>query len=216
MDDQRTNPSTAHRSAAAGRILEEDGELDAKLKQVQKDLVQISKRLATLRESHWHHTQLRLNDEIHEAWDRRDMKSAYKLMRQLAGSKFDVKKRDWRLIRQALPTRKEWEALLKEEGCKGGMLAKTCTWHDMRQEHITVANEIPLPPKDMNQIQQAKQDVKKLEQYVIFCKKTQSCSSRLPASRTAGCSACTKLHTETHQIGSSLQIRPTTLPNPLP
>ena len=51
----------------------------------------ISKKLATLRKSHWQHTQLRLNDEIHEAWDRRDMKSAYKLMRQLAGFEFDVK-----------------------------------------------------------------------------------------------------------------------------
>ena len=149
----------------------EGGEVTAQLEKVQQELTKVSKQLATLRKSHWHHMQLRLNDEIHEAWGKRDMKSAYKLMRQLAGSKFDIKKRDWRLIRQALPTRKEWEDLLKEEGCKGGMLAKTCTWKDMREEHVTVASETPLPPRDMNQIQQARQDVKKLAQYVIFCKK---------------------------------------------
>ena len=112
-----------------------------------------------------------LNDEIHEAWDRRDMKSAYKLLRQLAGSKFDVKKRDWRLIKQALPTRKEWGKLLQEAGCNGGMLAKTSTWQEMRDEHISVASDTPLPPKDMNQIMQAREDVTKLAQHVIFCKK---------------------------------------------
>ena len=64
---------------------------DSRLEQVQRDLAALSKTLATLRKSHWQHTQIRLNDEIHEAWERRDMKSAYKLMRQLAGSKFDVK-----------------------------------------------------------------------------------------------------------------------------
>ena len=95
-----------------------------KLEQVQNDLKKISKELANLRRSQWQDTQHRLNDEIHEAWDRRDMKSAYKLLRQLAGSKFDIRKRDWRLVKQALPTRKDWEDLLHEEGCKGGMMQK--------------------------------------------------------------------------------------------
>ena len=68
-----------------------------KLEQVQNDLKKISKELANLRKIQWQNTQHRLNDEIHEAWDRRDMKSAYKLLRQLAGSKFDIKKEtgDW-------------------------------------------------------------------------------------------------------------------------
>ena len=67
------------------------------LEQVQEDLKKISKMLANLRKNQWQDTQHRLNDEIHEAWDRRDMKSAYKLLRQLAGSKFDIKKEtgDW-------------------------------------------------------------------------------------------------------------------------
>ena len=67
------------------------------LEQVQEDLKKISKMLASLRKKQWQDTQHRLNDEIHEAWDRRDMKSAYKLLRQLAGSKFDIKKEtgDW-------------------------------------------------------------------------------------------------------------------------
>ena len=142
-----------------------------KLEQVQNDLAKISKELAKLRKTQWQDTQYRLNDEIHEAWDKRDMKSAYKLLRQLAGSKFDIKKRDWRLVKQALPTRKEWEDLLQEAGCKGGMMAKTSTWHEMREEHISVANDLPLPPKDMNQIMQAREDVKKLAKHVIFCKK---------------------------------------------
>ena len=161
-----------------------------KLEQVQNDLAKISKELAKLRKTQWQDTQHRLNDEIHEAWDRRDMKSAYKLLRQLAGSKFDVKKRDWRLVKQALPTRKEWEDLLQEAGCKGGMMAKTSRWHEMREEHISVANDLPLPPKDMNQIMQAREDVKKLAKHVIFCKKEESCPSGLPARRTTGCSAC--------------------------
>ena len=55
------------------------------------DLARISKELAKLRKTQWQDMQHRLNDEIHEAWDRRDMKSAYKLLRQLAGSRFDVK-----------------------------------------------------------------------------------------------------------------------------
>ena len=87
-----------------------------KLEQVQKDLAIISKKLANLRKTQWQDTQHRLNDEIHEAWDKRDMKSAHKLLRQLAGSKFDVKKRDWRLIKQALPTREEWEKTVTGSG----------------------------------------------------------------------------------------------------
>ena len=51
------------------------------------------------------------------------------------------------------------------------MLAKTSTWQEMREEHISVANDTPLPPKDMNQIMQAREDVKKLANHVIFCKK---------------------------------------------
>ena len=62
-----------------------------KLEQVKNDLAKISKELAKLRKTQWQDTQYRLNDEIHEAWERRDMKSAYKLLRQLAGSKFDIK-----------------------------------------------------------------------------------------------------------------------------
>ena len=62
-----------------------------KLEQVKNDLAKVSKELARLRKTQWQETQHRLDDEIHEAWDRRDMKSAYKLLRQLAGSKFDVK-----------------------------------------------------------------------------------------------------------------------------
>ena len=154
------------------------------------DLARISKELAKLRKTQWQDMQHRLNDEIHEAWDRRDMKSAYKLLRQLAGSKFDVKKRDWRLVKQALPTRKEWGKLLQEAGCNGGMLAKTSTWQEMREEHISVANDTPLPPKDMNQIMQAREDVKKLAQHVICCKKKKSCPSGLPASGIIGCPAC--------------------------
>ena len=41
----------------------------------------------------------------------------------------------------------------------------------MREEHISVANDLPLPPKDMNQIMQAREDVKKLAKHVIFYKK---------------------------------------------
>ena len=89
------------------------------------------------------------------------MKSAYKLLRQIAGSKFDIKKRDWRLVKQALPTRKDWGDLLQEAGCRGGMMAKTSTWQEMREEHISVANDLPLPPMDMNQIMQAREDIKK-------------------------------------------------------
>ena len=59
-------------------------------------------------------------------------------------------------------------------------MAKTSTWHEMREEHISVANDLPLPPKDMNQIMQAREDVKKLAKHVIFCKKKGKLSLRTP------------------------------------
>ena len=65
-----------------------------KLEQVKNDLARISKKLANMRKTQWQDIQHRLNDEIHEAWDRRDMKSAYKLLRQLAGSKIRCKKNE--------------------------------------------------------------------------------------------------------------------------
>ena len=64
-------------------------------------------------------------------------------------------------MRQALPSREDWETLLKKEGCKGGMSATIENWDDMRAEHITIAGETPLPPKDANHVQQAKKDLAK-------------------------------------------------------
>lgn len=45
-----------------------------KLLQIQQDLKQITKMLEKARKEQWHITQTTLNDEIHEAWGRRDMK----------------------------------------------------------------------------------------------------------------------------------------------
>lgn len=128
-------------------------DMTEELTQIQQHLTQITKILAGARHSQYE-IQPRLNDEIHEAWEKRDMKTAFRLMRQLAGSKV-VKKRDWRLIRQALPTRQECENLLREEGCQGGLLAKTTkttTWDHMREEHNIIASRTPLPPSDITTI----------------------------------------------------------------
>ena len=76
--------------------------------------------LSTTRQHQWEETSAQLTQEVHEAWQRRDMKTSFALMRRLAGSKFDVKKRDWRLVQQALPTRSEWETLLAKTGNEGG------------------------------------------------------------------------------------------------
>ena len=59
-------------------------------------------------------------------------------------------------------------------------MAETCTWQEMREEHISIANELPLPPKDMNQIMQAREDVKNCETRHLL-QKRESCPSRLTA-----------------------------------
>ena len=157
---------------ALRKSLQDDPHLSPeKLAQVQADLATITKLLHKSRQSQWHDTQEHLTQDIHEAWRKRDMKSAYSLMRRLAGSKFDVKKRDWRLVQQALPTRADWEEVLSKVGNQGGMSARTCTWAEMRQEHVALAAEEPLPPSDLNHIQRAKQEVKDLTKYVLFANK---------------------------------------------
>ena len=72
---------------------------------------------------------------------------------------------------QALPSREDWETLLKKEGCKGGMSATIENWEDMRAEHIAIAGETPLPPKDANHAQQAKKDLANLTKHVIYATK---------------------------------------------
>ena len=93
-------------------------------------------------------------------------------MRRLDGSKFDVEKRDWRLVQQALPTRAEWEHLLKQAGNCGGMLANVSDWATRGAEHISIAEEQELPPPSMNHVQRARQEVRNLAEYVRFtCKR---------------------------------------------
>ena len=116
------------------------------LLEIQADLKKLTNLLNKTRQRQWGEISDQLTQELHEAWQRRDMKTSFDLMRRLAGSKFDVKKRDWRLAQQALPTRTEWETLLAKTGCEGGMSAKTSTWEDMRREHVEIASEQPLPP----------------------------------------------------------------------
>ena len=141
------------------------------LLEVQADLKKLTQLISKTRQRQWDETCEQLTQELHEAWQRRDVKTSFNLMRRLAGSKFDVKKRDWRLAQQALPTRAEWETLLAKPGHEGGMSAKTSTWEDMRREHVEIAAEHPLPPRDMNHIQSAKQAIKDLTSYVIFATK---------------------------------------------
>ena len=143
----------------------------ATLSQVQHDLQQLTKMLHASRTEQWNVTSAQLSEEIHEAWRRRDMKTSYALMRRLAGSKFDVKKRDWRLVQQALPSRKEWEDLLVQAGNQGGMKAVTTTWEAMRQEHTDVAAQTPLAPQSMNHVQRAREEIKNLATYVIHASK---------------------------------------------
>ena len=74
------------------------------LSSIQTDLKQRSKLLQKRRKQQWDETCELLTEELHEAWRRRDVKTSFNLMRRLAGSKFDTKKRDWRLTQEALPT----------------------------------------------------------------------------------------------------------------
>ena len=157
------NPESEQQQQQRQQLLEVQADL--------KKLTQLISNISKTRQRQWDETCEQLTQELHEAWQRRDMKTSFNLMRRLAGSKFDVKKRDWRLAQQALPTRAEWETLLAKPGHEGGMSAKTSTLEDMRREHVEIAAEHPLPPRDMNHIQSAKQAIKDLSSYVIFATK---------------------------------------------
>ena len=97
------------------------------------------------------------------------MHTANRLMRLLAGAKFGTKKKDYRLVQQALPARMDWHEQLTKEGALGGMNAKHADWGAMPTEHVSCAP--PLPPRDMNHNSQGRKDVKLLKEYAIHAQK---------------------------------------------
>ena len=74
-------------------------------------------------------------------------------------------------MRQALPSRAEWEALLVNEGSQGGMPASTASWVDMQAEHQGIAEELSSPPQSMHHVQQPRQDIADLTKHVICASK---------------------------------------------
>ena len=83
-------------------------------------------------------------EELSEAWRSRNVHTANRLMRLLAVSKFGTKKKDYRLVQQALPARAEWLELLTLDGAQGGMKTTHACWENMFAEHLMCAP--PLPP----------------------------------------------------------------------
>ena len=125
----------------------------------------LSRTVKKERHAYWEKMKEQWMEELGEAWRCRNVHTANRLMRLLAGSKFGTKKRDYRLVQQALPSCDEWLEQLTKEGAMGGMKARQMGWKDMLAEHVACAP--PLPPRDMNHISQGRQDVKLFEEYSI-------------------------------------------------
>ena len=66
-------------------------QLQDQLSDIQTDLKKLTQLISKTRQHQWNETCEQLIQELHEAWQRRDVKTSFDLMRRLAGSKFDTK-----------------------------------------------------------------------------------------------------------------------------
>ena len=108
-NNKTRNPSYERAKQVRNALLEERGRLriemhkilnqesehqqppQIKLSDIQADLKQLTQLLKKIRQHQWNETCEQLTQELHEAWQRRDVKTSFDLMRRLAGSKFDTK-----------------------------------------------------------------------------------------------------------------------------
>ena len=91
LEPEAAAAAAAAAASAAGSPAPAGSPAAALLLEVQADLHKLTKLLSTTRQHQWDETSAQLTQEVHEAWQRRDMKTSFALMRRLAGSKFDVK-----------------------------------------------------------------------------------------------------------------------------
>ena len=108
-NNKTRNPSYEKAKQVRNALLEERGRLriemhkilnqesehqqppQVQLSDVQADLKKLTQLLSKTRQHQWNETCEQLTQELHEAWQRRDVKTSFDLMRRLAGSKFDTK-----------------------------------------------------------------------------------------------------------------------------
>ena len=68
-------------------------------------------------------TNKALDDEIFDAWERRDTAMVHRLARRRAGTKIGTKKRDFRALPSLRPAAEDWKRAMAAEGPRGGFEA---------------------------------------------------------------------------------------------
>ena len=101
--------------------LERSEELQQRVRVAEEQLARTSASLKAIRLRPRRRRQSFCEEELRLAWKRRDLAATFRWSRLLGGRRWGVKKRDYRALSAALPSRKAWQDEWTNPGAEGGM-----------------------------------------------------------------------------------------------
>ena len=165
------------------------------LQVVEEKLAAATKALKRLRTRTKRTKDLRLTEELWEAWRARRMSEVHRLLLRMAGAKHGPKKRMYNTLRAAQPSSEEWVQAWMLPGSEGGTLATPTSWETVKEERQACADELEdLPYISMGHWQQTKGNVKDLCSFAI----------RAPNRNGLPCSCCA-CGSPCHDLGPELE-----------
>ena len=154
-----------------------DATSDVQFQEICLQLTNATRRAKQLRKQTFEAKREMLIEELWEQWHARRFAECNKLLKTLGARKSGPKRRAYTTLRRALPTQDEWLSVWSLPGPQGGMnVEKIDDWTARLNEHVECAEaQCPLPDMDMNFVEQAKMDVKRLRSHVIQTGKRKTC-----------------------------------------
>ena len=173
----------ARKSIGEDRLLGQEGvesteELRRKVIFAEEQLAQKSATLEAIRLRLRRRRQSFYEEELRLAWKRRDWAAMFRWSRLLGGQRWGAKKRDYRALSAALPSRKDWKDEWTKAGAQGGMGATVLeSWPDWknRSRDISMRSEL-----NLGAIVEARQDMKELRSSYRTVKKRRACPAGTP------------------------------------
>ena len=128
----------ARKSIGVDRLRGQDGldrleELERKVRIAEEQLASTSAVLKAIRVRMRRRRQGFCEEELRLAWKRRDLAATFRWSRLLGGRRWGAKKRDYRAMTAALPSRRAWQDEWTKPGVEGGMSATVLdNWSEWR------------------------------------------------------------------------------------
>ena len=151
-------------------------ELERKVRTADEQLASTSAVLKEIRVRMRRRRQGFYEEEPRLAWKRRDLAATFRWSRLLGGRRWGAKKRDYRAMTAALPSRRAWQDEWTKPGAEGGMSAAVLdNWSEWRARTRDLEKQSLL---NAGAVVEARRDMKDLERSCLTVKERLLCRVR--------------------------------------